>query len=40
MNIIKYKEALNAKIHYIRKLYEQLNENTVMIITSDASKIK
>ncbi len=39
MNINNYKEALNAKVHYILKLYEKLNENTVMIITSDASNI-
>lgn len=37
MNVINYKEALNAKVHYITKLYEKINSNTVMIVTSDSS---
>lgn len=37
-NELKYKEALSAKVMYLKSLYEKLNKNTVMIITSDTGK--
>ncbi len=34
-----YQDALSAKILYLKDIYNSLNENTVMIVTSDSGKI-
>jgi len=36
---LKYKEALSGKVLYLKSIYEILDENTTMIITSDSGKL-
>jgi len=36
---LKYKEALSGKVLYLKSIYEILDENTTMIITSDTGKL-